>query len=123
MAHDLRIGIGQLASELLTTNLNLATLLPSATSIPNSIRCRFADCSLTLAYTLGLCAILLCWLDSNSVHACRRLRGRVGGDTQPRPKPRPITSPDRPGLPDFSCETLKYVGRPGYEARAGLHTI
>ena len=121
MAHDLRIGIGQLASELLATNLNLATLLPSATSIPNSIRCRFADCSLdlnALAYTLGLCAILLCWLDSNSVHACRRLRGRVGGDTQPRP----ITSPDRPGLPDFSRETLKNMGRPGYEATTNTCT-
>ena len=47
---------------------------------------------------------------------CRRLCGRVGGDTQPRPKPHPITSPDRPGLPDFSCETLKNMGRPGYEA-------
>ena len=47
---------------------------------------------------------------------CRRLRGRVGGDTQPRPKPRQITSPDRPGLPDFSRETLKNMGRPGYEA-------
>ena len=40
----------------------------------------------------------------------------MGGDTQPRPKPRPITSPDRPGLPDFSRETLKNMGRPGYEA-------
>ena len=47
---------------------------------------------------------------------CRRLRGRVGGDTQPRPKPRPITSPDRPGLPDFSRITLKSMGRSGYEA-------
>ena len=26
-----------------------------------------------------------------------RLRGRVGGESQPRPKPHPITSPDRPG--------------------------
>ena len=30
-----------------------------------------------------------------------RLRGRVGGESQPRPKPRPITSPDRPGPPLF----------------------
>ena len=81
---DLRIGIGQLASELLATNLNLATLLPSATSIPNSIRCRFADCSLdlnALAYTLGLCAILLCWLASVRAEDCvgewAEIRNRV----------------------------------------------
>ena len=54
----------------------------------------------------------------------------MGGDTQPRP----ITSPDRPGLPDFSRETLKNMGRPGYEASpscdhfhpmlgSGTHTI
>ena len=33
------------------------------------------------------------------------LRGQVGGDTQLHVhlKLYPITSPDRPGLPDFSC--------------------
>ena len=36
-------------------------------------------------------------------------------------KPRPITSPDRPGLPDFSRATLKNMGRPGYEASPGRH--
>ena len=92
-------------------------LLPSATSIPNSIRCRFADCSLdlnALAYTI---IVPLCHFTVlASFCTCRRLRGRVGVDTQPRPKPRPITSPDRPGLPNFSRETLKNMGRPGYEA-------
>ena len=27
-----------------------------------------------------------------------------------------ITSPDRPGLPDFLHQTLKNMGRPGYKA-------
>ena len=31
------------------------------------------------------------------------------------PQPHPITSPDRPGLPDFSA-ILKNTGRPGHEA-------
>ena len=43
----------------------------------------------------------------------RGSRGRVGGDAQPRP----ITSPDRPGLPDFSRGTLKNMGRARYEGR------
>ena len=35
-----------------------------------------------------------------------------------------ITSPDRPGLPDFSRETLKNMGTPGYEANASwVHII
>ena len=59
-------------------------LLPSATSIPNSIHCRFADCSLdlnALAYTLCLCAILLCWLASVCAEDCvgewAEIRNRV----------------------------------------------
>ena len=41
------------------------------------------------------------------------LGGRVGGDMEPHLKLCPITSP---GLPDFSRELLKNMGRPGYEA-------
>ena len=33
-----------------------------------------------------------------------------------RPEPHPITSTDRPGLPVFLAVTLKYIGRPRYEA-------
>ena len=91
-------------------------LLPSATSIPNSICCRFADCSLdlnALAYTLCLCAILLRWLASVRAEDCvgewAEIRNRVPNRVR-------FTSPDRPGLPDFSRETLKNMGRPGYEA-------
>ena len=39
-------------------------------------------------------------------------RGRVGEVYVTRPRPRLITSPDRPGLPDF----LMYVEKPGYKA-------
>ena len=52
----------------------------------------------------------------------RRLRGRVGGDNPTTSQTTPITSPDQPGLPDFSCETLKNMGRPGYEAILQLVT-
>ena len=38
-------------------------------------------------------------------------RGRMGGDFKPCPKPRPITSPDRPGLPVFQRATLKKLGK------------
>ena len=41
----------------------------------------------------------------------------MGGDAQPCLKLCPITSPDRPGLPNFSRATLKNMGWPGYEAR------
>ena len=44
------------------------------------------------------------------------MRRRVGGDTQQHLKPRPITSPDRPGLPDFSNVYVENMERPGYEA-------
>ena len=60
---------------------------------------------------------LLWQLRNKPVRPRGRLRGRVGGDTQLRPKPRLITSPDRPGLPNFSRGTLKNMGRPGYEAK------
>ena len=45
------------------------------------------------------------------------LRGKVGGDMQLRPKPHPNTSPDRPGLPDFSASNIENTGWPGYETR------
>ena len=35
------------------------------------------------------------------------LRGQVGGVRQPRPKPCPITSTDRPGLPNFSHSNVE----------------
>ena len=40
--------------------------------------------------------------------------GRVGGDTQPRPKPRLITSPDQPGLPQFFVVLRCRPGMRGY---------
>ena len=51
--------------------------------------------------------------------ACRLgpfTRGRVGGDSKPRPKQCPITSPDRPGPLVFQRATLKNWVRPRYEA-------
>ena len=47
---------------------------------------------------------------------CVSLRGRVGGDSKPRPKQCPITSPDRPGPLVFQRATLKNWVGPGYEA-------
>ena len=44
------------------------------------------------------------------------LRRRVGGDSKPRPKQCPITSPDRPGPLVFQRATLKNWVGPGYEA-------
>ena len=42
---------------------------------------------------------------------CSLVRGRVGGDSKPRPKQCPITSPDRPGPLVFQRATLKnWVG-------------
>ena len=49
--------------------------------------------------------------------------GRMGGDSKPRPKQRPITSPDRPGLPLFQRATLQNWVRPGYEARFLFQTL
>ena len=43
-------------------------------------------------------------------------RGRMGGDSKPRPKQCPITSPDRPGPLVFQRATLKNWVGPGYEA-------
>ena len=40
----------------------------------------------------------------------QKIAWQVGRDTQPRL----ITSPDRPELPDFSCEMLKTMGIPGH---------
>ena len=50
------------------------------------------------------------------VRTCRTLHGQVGGEKLTAAQTMSITSPDRPGLPDFSCETLKNMGMPGYEA-------
>ena len=52
----------------------------------------------------------------NSSHGLpHSLCGRAGGDTYPHLKPCPITSPDRPGLPDFFLSyniMFKNMGRP-----------
>ena len=107
-------GKGQLATTRSVTNLNIATLLLSATSIPN---CHFADnymyldsnalaCTLCLSTTDLLCAGYVAMF-----YMYRRLRGRVGGDTERCPKPRPNISPDQPGLPHFSRKTLKTHGK------------
>ena len=49
---------------------------------------------------------------------CKRAREQLGGDSKPCPKPCPITSPDRVGLPIIKRATLKNWVRPGYEARS-----
>ena len=45
----------------------------------------------------------------------------MGGDSKPRPKQCPITSPDRPGPLVFQRATLKNWVGPGYEAK--VHKI
>ena len=47
---------------------------------------------------------------------CSHVRGRVGGDSKPRPKQCPITSLDQPGPLVFQRATLKNWVGPGYEA-------
>ena len=51
---------------------------------------------------------------------CVSLRGREGGDSKPRPKQCPITSPDRPGPLVFQRATLKNWVGPGYESKLSL---
>ena len=43
-------------------------------------------------------------------------RASASGNSKPRPKQHPITSPDRPGLLVFQRATLKNWVRPGYKA-------